>query len=125
MLSRKEIPMDENMQQPTEATGEKTSQTTSDANAEHDNASAIAVDGVEFRYGHRGPGRRKAPLVLKNVSLDVAAGDILCLLGPSGCGKTTLVNLIMGVDVPTSGTVRVLGEKAPFRTARKRMGFMP
>ena len=28
---------------------------------------------------------------------------------PSGCGKTTLVNLVMGVDVPTSGTVRVRG----------------
>lgn len=104
---------------------ENTQQAASDTNAEYDNAPAIVVDGVEFRYGHRGPGRRKAPLVLKNISFDVAAGDILCLLGPSGCGKTTLVNLIMGVDVPTSGTVRVLGEKAPFHTARKRMGFMP
>lgn len=52
--------------------------------------------------------------MLKDISLSVAAGDILCLLGPSGCGKTTLVNLIMGVDVPTFGSVRVLGEAAPF-----------
>lgn len=86
---------------------------------------AIALDHVEFRYGRRGIRRHNAPLVLKDVSLSVKAGDILCLLGPSGCGKTTLVNLIMGVDVPTSGTVRVLGEKAPFRTARAHIGFMP
>ena len=86
---------------------------------------AIAIDRVQFRYGRPGPRRRDIPLVLKDISLSVAAGDILCLLGPSGCGKTTLVNLIMGVDVPTSGTVRVLGETAPFRTARARIGFMP
>lgn len=86
---------------------------------------AIAIDCVQFRYGRLGPRRRDAPLVLKDISLSVSAGDILCLLGPSGCGKTTLVNLIMGVDVPTSGTVRVLGEVAPFRTARACVGFMP
>lgn len=86
---------------------------------------AIAIDRVQFRYGRPGPRRRDIPLVLKDISLSVAAGDILCLLGPSGCGKTTLVNLIMGVDVPTSGTVRALGEGAPFRAARARIGFMP
>ena len=86
---------------------------------------AIAIDCVQFRYGRLGPRRRDAPLVLKDISLSVSAGDILCLLGPSGCGKTTLVNLVMGVDVPTSGTVRVLSEVAPFRTARARIGFMP
>lgn len=86
---------------------------------------AIAIDRVQFRYGRPGPRRRDIPLVLKDISLSVSAGDILCLLGPSGCGKTTLVNLVMGVDVPTSGTVRVLSEVAPFRTARARIGFMP
>lgn len=86
---------------------------------------AIAIDRVQFCYGRPGPRRHDTPLVLKDISLSVAAGDILCLLGPSGCGKTTLVNLIMGVDVPTSGTVRVLGEGAPFRAARARIGFMP
>lgn len=86
---------------------------------------AIAIDCVQFRYGRPGPRRHDIPLALKDISLSVAAGDILCLLGPSGCGKTTLVNLIMGVDVPTSGAVRVLGETAPFRTARARIGFMP
>lgn len=86
---------------------------------------AVDVDHVRYRYGRPGPHRHAAPLVLDDVSLSVAPGDILCLLGPSGCGKTTLVNLIMGIDVPAAGTVRVLGEEAPFRTARRRVGFMP
>ncbi len=63
--------------------------------------------------------------VLDRFSLDIPERGVTALSGPSGCGKTTLVNLIMGVDVPTSGTVRVLGETAPFRTARARIGFMP
>lgn len=62
--------------------------------------------------------------MLNNISFSVAAGDILCLLGPSGCGKTTLVNLIMGVDVPISGTVRVLEEAAPSPTAQARIAMI-
>ena len=86
---------------------------------------AIAIDRVQFCYGRPGPRRRDTLLALKDISLSVAAGDILCLLGPSGCGKTTLVNLIMGVDVPTSGTVRVLGEGAPSARREHESGLCP
>lgn len=86
---------------------------------------AIAIDRVQFCYGRPGPRRRDTLLALKDISLSVAAGDILCLLGPSGCGKTTLVNLIMGVDVPTSGTVRVLGEGAPSARREHASGLCP
>ena len=43
--------------------------------------------------------------VLDNISLSIAQGEFVCLLGASGCGKTTLLNLIAGLDVPTSGTI--------------------
>jgi len=48
--------------------------------------------------------------VLKEVTLDVEAGGFLAVIGPSGCGKTTLLGLLAGLDVPTSGSVALDGE---------------
>lgn len=47
---------------------------------------------------------------LKNISLNLAAGEILSVLGPSGCGKTTLLNIIAGFLAPTSGQVTLKGK---------------
>ena len=47
---------------------------------------------------------------LKNVSLDFPSQQFVAILGPSGCGKTTLLNLIGGLDTPTSGEVFYLGK---------------
>jgi iron(III) transport system ATP-binding protein len=44
---------------------------------------------------------------LRGVSCDVAAGSFTALLGPSGCGKTTLLRIIAGFEVPSSGEVRI------------------
>ena len=42
---------------------------------------------------------------LRDVSMDIAAGDFVALLGPSGCGKSTLLRLIAGLDRPDTGSV--------------------
>ncbi len=47
--------------------------------------------------------------ILQNFTLSIPEGEFMALMGPSGSGKTTLMNLIAGIDKPTSGTVTVAG----------------
>ncbi len=47
--------------------------------------------------------------VLEDISLEVPAGRIICIVGPSGCGKSTLLRLIGGLERPASGEVLMLG----------------
>ena len=42
---------------------------------------------------------------VKGVTLDVSEGEVIAIMGPSGCGKTTLLNVLSGIDEPTSGGV--------------------
>jgi ABC-type nitrate/sulfonate/bicarbonate transport system ATPase subunit len=46
-------------------------------------------------------------LVLDSVSLSVEAGDLISFVGPSGCGKSTLLRLIAGLEMPSSGELRI------------------
>ena len=66
---------------------------------------AVVVDQATKRYG-QGAGAVHA---LDRVSLDVRAGEFVCLVGASGCGKSTLLNLVAGLDRPTSGRVEARG----------------
>jgi putative ABC transport system ATP-binding protein len=56
---------------------------------------------------------------LDKVSLIFAKGEFAGLVGPSGSGKTTLLNILGSLDIPTSGSVEVLGEKIETLTHRK------
>ena len=51
----------------------------------------------------------RGSVALQGLSLEIADGEFLALVGPSGCGKSTTLNLIAGLDAPTSGTVRIGG----------------
>jgi putative ABC transport system ATP-binding protein len=65
----------------------------------------VAARGLTRTYGS-GPGTVHA---VRDVSFDVAPGEMVALVGRSGSGKTTLLNLLGGLDQPDSGTVRVDG----------------
>jgi putative ABC transport system ATP-binding protein len=56
---------------------------------------------------------------LSDVSLDIAAGELVAIVGPSGSGKSTLLNIIGTLDRPTSGTVRIAGQDVATLSDRK------
>ncbi len=68
-------------------------------------APLIAIRGLSKSYRR---GDQTVP-VLRDITLDVAAGEFTALMGPSGSGKSTLLNLIAGIDKPDGGTLHVSG----------------
>jgi NitT/TauT family transport system ATP-binding protein len=69
---------------------------------------AIRIKNVSQEFGEEGDARYVRALL--DTSLDIARGELMCLIGPSGCGKSTLLNIIGGLLTPTTGAVEV-GDK--------------
>jgi ABC-type nitrate/sulfonate/bicarbonate transport system ATPase subunit len=62
-------------------------------------------------------------LVLENLSLSVAAGELVSIVGPSGCGKSTLLRLIAGLDSPNDGELWVGAERITSPSAERGLVF--
>lgn len=69
-------------------------------------ATKLSAERIHMTFTRGG----KSTPVLKDVNLDVAQGEFLCIVGPSGCGKSTLLSAIGGFLSPTSGEIRIDGE---------------
>ena len=63
---------------------------------------AVSIRGVSKRF--RGP-RGAEVIALKDIDLEAADGEFLCILGPSGCGKSTLLNIVAGLEAYDEGKV--------------------
>lgn len=70
---------------------------------------SVSLVGVSKRFFVRIDGKEHAVQALKDLSFDVADGEMVALIGPSGCGKTTALRIVMGLEQATSGRVLVDG----------------
>jgi branched-chain amino acid transport system ATP-binding protein len=82
----------------------------------------LTVDDIHVGYGDGSE-------VLHGISLTVNRGEVVALLGRNGAGKTTTLRSIIGMQRPSSGTIRYRGEditnEPMYRTARRGVGFVP
>ncbi len=96
----------------------------------------ICIEKVEKIF----QGHDKKTVALNGVDLDIFENEFVCVVGPSGCGKTTLLNIIAGLESPTSGRVTMNGNPIigpgndrgvifqqyalfPWLTTRQNIGF--
>ena len=87
--------------------------------AESSTALPVALTGVGREFPDASGSRR----VLRDIDLEIRAGEIIALLGPSGCGKSTLLRQISGLDTPTEGTVSIAGAPVAGFDHRCAIGF--
>lgn len=74
--------------------------------------SGLALNNIKKQFG--------TFTAVNGVSLKVPHGTFVCLLGPSGCGKTTLMRMIAGLDLPTSGSITLDGRDITAVPTHKR-----
>ena len=91
------------------------------ANGEQRGAQRLAASKLRKSF--------KGREVVKGVSVDVRAGEIVGLLGPNGAGKTTIFDMIVGLTVPDEGDILLSGELITdlpmFKRARLGIGYLP
>lgn len=84
--------------------------------------SAVDLLAVGKRYEplHAGASAYEA---IEDFNLRIAEGEFFCLLGPTGCGKSTVMNMVAGFELPTSGSVLAFGKEVRGPSSERGMVF--
>ncbi len=63
--------------------------------------------------------------ILKNISIEIFNGEYIAIIGPNGGGKTTLIRMLLGLEKPTTGEVKLFGKDIKEFKAWDKIGFVP
>jgi NitT/TauT family transport system ATP-binding protein len=88
--------------------------------ADIDSRLAVSCKNISVRFFTD----TRSVTALKDVSLDIQAGEFLSLLGPSGCGKSTFLRVVADLIAPTGGSLTVLGVTPQTARLRRDIGFV-
>jgi ABC-2 type transport system ATP-binding protein len=83
---------------------------------------AIEINGLCKQFKGK---KRTCVDALKNLDLQIEAGEVFGFLGPNGAGKSTTIKLVMGLLQPSSGTARIMGVDSTLADSRRKVGFLP
>lgn len=84
---------------------------------------AVAVRGLTKVFSI--PFRRQAVVAVRDLDLQVGAGEVYGLLGPNGSGKSTTLKIILGLISPTRGRTEIFGRDSLLVQSREAVGFLP
>jgi len=84
---------------------------------------AVALTGVTKIFPV--PFQRRSVVAVRDLNLEVAAGQIYGLLGPNGSGKSTTLKIILGLVPPTRGQAKIFGRDSDRVASRESVGFLP
>ena len=76
------------------------------------NQIAVEINNITKKFGE--------VVAVDDVSIKIRDGEFFSMLGPSGCGKTTTLRMIGGFELPTAGTVSIMGERQGFKPPYQR-----
>lgn len=79
--------------------------------------SALSIDRIKISYGKR--------LVLDDLSMQIAAGEMFGLMGLNGAGKTTMIKAILGLRDPDAGQIRIFGADRLSMQSKRRLAYLP
>jgi ABC-2 type transport system ATP-binding protein len=86
-------------------------------------APAVALTGVTKVFPV--PFQRRSVVAVRDLNLEVTAGQIYGLLGPNGSGKSTTLKIILGLVPPTRGQAKIFGRDSDRVASRESVGFLP